>query len=116
MSSTSRGPPIRSAQALLVIPIPTLSRLAAELPGFDLRFQLRRRAVSLISGRLVHVQPRVVGDVEAAEVSESKWPHRPVETFLDSRIDVLEARDSGVEQAVGLLGRGAQDAVDDEPS
>src|SRR5439155_19503496 len=55
---------------LRVISIPTFSRLAPKLACLDLGFELRGWPVTLVARRPVHVQPRVVGDVEAAEVAE----------------------------------------------
>src|SRR5438477_882236 len=99
----------------LGIPVPTLAGLSAQFPGPHLRLELRGRPVALVAGALEHVLARPVRDVEPAEVAEAERPHRPVEPFLDRGVDVLEAGDAGIEQAVRLLGRGVQDAVDDEP-
>src|SRR5204863_1710057 len=99
---------------LRVISIPTFSRLAPKLACLDLGFELRGWPVTLVARRPVHVQPRVVGDVEAAEVAEPERPHRPVEAFFDRGVDVFERGHISVEQPVSLLGRRVQDPVDDE--
>src|SRR5690349_22117041 len=96
------------------ISIPAFAGLASQLAGLDPGLELRRRPVALVAGDLEHVLARVVGDVEAAEVTEAKRPHRPVETLLDGRVDVLERRDARIEQPVSLLRRGVEDAIDDE--
>src|SRR5438477_4028945 len=98
----------------MLVGVPALAGLTAKLARLDLLLELRRWPVALVTRDPVHVQPGVVGHVEAAEIAEPERTHRPVQTLLHRRIDVFERCDAGVEEPVGLLRRRVEDPVDDE--
>src|SRR5207245_7806254 len=57
-----------------LVPVPAFSGFAPELARFHLGFQLRRWPVSLVAGRLEHVEAGVVCDVQTAEVAAPELP------------------------------------------
>src|SRR5947209_13012160 len=98
----------------LGVPVPALASFSPQLAGPHLRLELRRWPIALVARRLEHVQASPIRDVEAAEVAQSERAHRPVAPLLDGGVDVLEAGDTSIEQAVRLLRGRVEDAVDDE--
>src|SRR5450759_1800577 len=82
------------------------------MTGFDeLPEHLGRVPAFALALAILH---RPIEDVEAAEVEQVKWTHRPVKAFLNRDVDVLGARVAAFQQAHRLLGGREQDAVDDE--
>src|SRR5207245_2484969 len=92
----------------LGVPVPALASFSPHLAGPHLRLELRRWPIALVARRLEHVQASPIRDVEAAEVAQAERAHRPVEPLLDGGVDVLEAGDTSIEQAVRLLRRRAR--------
>src|SRR5467141_3592730 len=93
------------------ISIPPFAALAPQLARPDLGLELRRRLVAFVTRGPVHVQPRVVGHVEAAEIAQAKRTKRPVQALLHRDIDVFERSNSSVKQPVRLLRRRMEDPV-----
>src|SRR5207248_8512981 len=60
------------------------------------------------------IQHRAMEDVQATEVKEMEWTHRPVQALLDSDVDVLRTGVTTLKKAHRLFRSGEQDAVDDE--
>src|SRR5439155_17876452 len=90
-----------------------LARLTPEAALLDQAAQYLRRFAAF--AQPVAVLHGAVEDVEAAEVEQVEWAHRPIESFLDRDVDVLRARVAALEQPHRLLRGGKEDPVDDEP-
>src|SRR5216684_632054 len=90
----------------------SLAGLATEVALLDeLSLYLWRVTALALAVPILH---RPIKDDEAAEIEQVEGPHRPVEAFLHRDVDVLSAGVPAFEQVHRFLGRGKEDAVDDE--